>query len=100
VIPFLSEGKKAFLHAGPPVSWDRMCNAMKGSAVGMILLEGWASTPEQALSMMEKGEITWAPNNEHFSVGPMSGIITPSFPVYVVHNKTFGNKSVGIFSYT
>jgi len=92
VIPFLSN-KKAFLHAGPPVTWERMCNAMKGAAAGMIMLEGWASDVETALKMMEKGEVTWAANNDHCSVGPMSGIITPSFPVYVVRNKTFGNTS-------
>lgn len=39
------------------------------------------------------GEIVWAANNDHSSVGPMSGIITPSYPVYVVHNTAFGNKS-------
>jgi len=43
--------------------------------------------------MMAKGEIVWAANNDHQSVGPMSGIITPSFPVYIVHNRAFGNKS-------
>jgi len=35
----------------------------------------------------------WSANNDHASVGPMSGIITPSSPVYVVHNTAFGNKS-------
>lgn len=93
VIPFLAKNKKSFLHAGPPVTWDRMCNAMKGSAVGMILMEGWAQNAEQALAMMASGEIVWAANNDHCSVGPMSGIITPSYPVYVVHNTAFGNKS-------
>jgi hypothetical protein len=32
-----------------------MCNAMKGSAVGMILMEGWATNAEQALAMMASG---------------------------------------------
>jgi hypothetical protein len=58
VIPFLAKNKKSFLHAGPPVDFDRMCNAMKGSAVGMIMLEGWASGPEDALKMMKSG-IIW-----------------------------------------
>jgi hypothetical protein len=93
VIPFLGGGKKAFLHAGPPVSWDRMCNSMKGAAAGMAIMEGWAKDVDGALALMKNGEVTWASNNEHNSVGPMSGIITPSFPVYVVHNKAFGNRS-------
>jgi len=57
------------------------------------LMEDWASTPEKALDMMKNGEVVWAANNDHQSVGPMSGIITPSYPVYVVHNTAFGNKS-------
>jgi len=93
VIPFLSKNKKSFLHAGPPVTFDRMCNAMKASAIGMIFMEGWANNVNDALKMMEKGEIVWAANNDNLSVGPMSGIITPSFPVYVVHNRTYGNYS-------
>jgi len=93
VIPFLGTGKKAFLHAGPPVTWERMCNAMKGAAAGMIIMEGWAKNIDEALKLLSSGEVVWAANNDHNSVGPMSGIITPSFPVYVVRNKTFGNTS-------
>jgi len=93
VIPFLGGSQKAFLHAGPPVTWDRMCNSMKGAAMGMCMLEGWAKDPKSALELLASGEVKWAANNDHSSVGPMSGIITPSFPVWVVHNKTFGNRS-------
>jgi len=45
------------------------------------------------LYLMAKGEIVWAANNDHASTGPMSGIITPSYPVYVVKNTTYGNTS-------
>jgi len=93
VIPFLAQHKKSFLHAGPPVTWDRMCNAMKGSAIGMMMMEGWAKDAKEATRQLESGEVKWAANNDHFSVGPMSGIITPSFPVYVVKNTAFGNTS-------
>jgi len=93
VIPFLAKHPKSFLHAGPPVTWDRMCNAMKGSAVGMALVEGWARDVKEALDLLASGEVKWAANNDHCSVGPMSGIITPSLPVFVVKNTAFGNTS-------
>jgi hypothetical protein len=54
VIPFL-KGRKAFLHAGPPVTWERMCNSMKGSAIGMMLLEGWAKDEKEALALLASG---------------------------------------------
>ncbi len=92
-IPFLRDNAKALLHAGPPRPWSTMCNAMKGAIVGMVLLEGWAQTVEEAYKLMDSGEVKTAANNEHSSVGPMSGIITPSFPVFVVHNKTYNNRS-------
>jgi len=89
MIPFLKPGSKRFLHAGPPVNFANMCNAMKGAAAGMIMLEGWAKDVNEALHLMETGEIEWAANNDHFSVGPMSGIITPTFPVWVVRNRVY-----------
>jgi len=66
---------------------------MKGAAMGMAMLEGWAKDADSALALLASGEVKWAPNNDHNSVGPMSGIITPSFPVWVVHNTTYGNRS-------
>ena len=93
VIPFLRDNEYSLLHAGPPREWSTMCEAMKGSIIGMVLLEGWAKTVEEAKELLNSGKVVMGSNNEHFSVGPMSGIITPSFPVYVVYNETFGNRS-------
>jgi len=83
----------SLLHAGPPITWDKMCEAMKGAIVGMCMFEGWAHTQEEATKLMESGKVRVAPNNEHNSVGPMSGIITPSMPVFVVKNCNYGNYS-------
>jgi len=66
---------------------------MKGAAAGMVMLEGWANDVDSALALLKNGTVTWAANNDHASVGPMSGIITPSFPVWVVKNPAFGNRS-------
>ena len=90
VIPFL-RGQKAILHAGPPIQWNRMCGPMKGAIVGAILFEGWASSEESAWKLAESGEIRFDACNNHNAVGPMSGIISPSFPVFVVENE---NKSL------
>lgn len=84
---------KMITHSGPPIEWSRMCGAMQGALIGQVLFEGWAKTPEEARAMLERGEIRLEPNHHHQTVGPMAGTISPSAPVWVVENKTFGNRA-------
>lgn len=91
VIPGMEE--RMITHAGPPIDWGRMCGAQQGAVIGMVLYEGWAETPEEALELLEKGEIKLEPNHHHGAVGPMAGTISPSAPVWVVENRTFGNRA-------
>jgi hypothetical protein len=80
-------------HSGPPIEWRRMCGAQQGSLIGSVLYEGWADTPEAARRLLESGEVRLEPNHPHGAVGPMAGTISPSAPVWVVENRTFGNRS-------
>ncbi len=41
---------------------------------------------EEAAKMCESDAIAFAPCHDHSAVGPMAGIISPSFPVWVVEN--------------
>jgi hypothetical protein len=84
---------KMITHAGPPIEWQNMCGAQKGALVGMVLYEGWARTPEEAQSLLDEGAIRLEPNHHHQAVGPMAGTISPSLPVFVVENRTFGNRA-------
>lgn len=81
------------LHSGPPIEWDRMCGAQQGAVVGMTLFEEWASSPDQAYGMLERGEIRLEPAHHHHAVGPMAGTISPSLPVWVVENAAHGNRA-------
>jgi hypothetical protein len=90
VIPGLKD--RMITHAGPPIEWERMCGAQQGAIIGMVLYEGWAASPEDARAMLERGEIRLEPNHHHGSVGPMAGTISPSAPVWVVENRTYGNR--------
>jgi hypothetical protein len=78
------------LHAGPPLTWDRMCGPMKGAITGACMFEGWADTPEEVVSIAEKGKLKFDSSHHHHGIGPMSGIITPSMKVHVVRNDKFG----------
>jgi hypothetical protein len=82
---------RLLLHAGPPITWKRMCGPQRGAVMGALVYEGSATDEEEAASMAASGEITFAPCHHYHSVGPMAGIISPSMPVFIVENQTFGN---------
>jgi Protein of unknown function (DUF1116) len=81
------------LHAGPPVTWDRMCGPMRGAVMGGLIYEGLAKTPEEAEALAASGEIEFDPCHHHASVGPMAGVVTASMPVWLIENTEFGNTA-------
>lgn len=85
--------RRTILHAGPPVSWEKMCQAMRGAVIGGLIYEGLAETPEQAEMVASSGEIEFAPCHSRNAVGPMAGIITASMPVLIVENTTSGTTA-------
>jgi hypothetical protein len=84
---------RMILHAGPPIAWQRMCGPMRGAIIGAILYEGWAEDADAARAMAESGDVAFEPCHHHGAVGPMSGIISPSMPVWIVANATHGNRA-------
>ena len=91
VIPGITED--TILHAGPPITWDRMCGPMRGGILAGLVYEGRAKTIEEAEKLASSGKIQYAPCHEHCAVGPMAGIVTPSMPVMIVRNEKFGNTA-------
>jgi len=91
VIPGLHEDM--LLHAGPPISWERMCGPLHGAVIGALLYEGKARTPQEAEAMAASGQIEFASCHEHSAVGPMAGVISPSMPVFIVRNAASGNQA-------
>eukprot|EP00967_Tisochrysis_lutea_P113546 scaffold180334_cov31-Tisochrysis_lutea.AAC.3 len=86
VVQVFKNGAKTILHAGPPVQdgFKGMCGPMQGAVIGAILLEGWAADPEAAAAFAMSGSLTLQPCHHHKAVGPMSGVLCPSMPVFVV----------------
>lgn len=78
-------------HAGPPLAWEDMCGPLQGAVIGAIRYEGLAETEEEALALVESGKIKFRSNHSVACVGPMTGMITWSMPLFKVVNKTFGN---------
>jgi hypothetical protein len=75
-----------------------MCDPMKGTMIGALLYEGWAKTPEEAAERLGRGEVSFVPNHDLGAVGPMSGAISPSMPLFVVRNPAHGNTAYCNFS--
>ncbi len=93
VIPELAGNNKVLLHAGPPIKWDEMTGPMQGSCIGATLFEGWASTEEEAVKLLESGEVEFMPCHHAHAVGPMGGITSANMAVLVVENKLDGTKA-------
>ncbi|MEZ4728343.1 MAG: DUF1116 domain-containing protein [Caldilineaceae bacterium] len=81
------------LHAGPPISWERMSGPLKGAILGALLFEGKAKTAEEAEALALSGEIDFEPCHHHAAVGPMAGVTSASMAVYIVENQTHGNRA-------
>jgi len=86
-------GEQTILHSGPPIEWAHMCGPMRGAVTGIAVFEGWAPDLETAATLAESGEFSFHPNHNFDAVGPMTGLTTPSQPVLVVENRTFGNRA-------
>jgi hypothetical protein len=67
-----------FLHAGPPVSWERASGPLRGALTGAMLLEGMQGDP---------ADLTLEPCHARGAVGPMAGVISPSMPLLVLEES-------------
>jgi len=84
---------RTILHAGPPVAWDRACATLQAAILCAIRYEGWAADDDQARGLVVRGEIALGPCHHRDAVGPMTGLITPAMPVFVVENRRHGNRA-------
>jgi hypothetical protein len=83
-IPGLDD--RMLLHAGPPIDWHSASGPLRGAIIGAALYEGWADDPDAAAALAADGGIALAPCHDHHAVGPMAGVVSPSMPMYVVHD--------------
>ena len=86
-------GRNMILHAGPPITWERMCGPMRGAVCGIAVFEGWAADLDEAARAAADGRFSFHPNHHFGAVGPMTGMTTVSQPVMIVENKVFGNRA-------
>ncbi len=91
VIPGMRDN--LLLHAGPPITWERASGPMRGAIIGALIFEGMAKDEAEAEKLVTSGEIDLEPCHQHDTVGPMAGVTSSSMTVYIIENKTHGNRA-------
>ena len=86
--------RRTLLHSGPAIEWARVCDPQRRALVAACVFEEWASSREEAGEMLAAGDVALAPGNEHGHVGPMTGVCSPSMPVWVVVDEGSGARAV------
>jgi hypothetical protein len=84
---------RTVLHAGPPLPWDRACPTMQSAIQCAIRYEGWAPDDAGARALIVDGQVACAPCHRWGAAGPMTGMVTPSMPVFLVENRRHGNRA-------
>ncbi len=82
-----------FLHAGPPIGWDRASGPLRGALIGAAMFEGIAATPQQAEAWLAAGHADLSPCHDHGAVGPMAGVISPSMWVFKLADPSSGGTA-------
>jgi hypothetical protein len=83
-----------FLHAGPPIGWDRASGPLRGALLGAAAFEGLVDDPEQAEPMFATGSgYTLRPCHSAAAVGPMAGVTSASMWLFVVADPATGRRT-------
>ncbi|MGI8664589.1 MAG: DUF1116 domain-containing protein [Jatrophihabitans sp.] len=92
--PTLGLDTRDFLHAGPPIGWDRASGPLRGALLGAAAYEGVVDEPEQARALFDSGTgYTLDPCHHHAAVGPMAGVISASMWLFVVQDPDTGRRT-------
>ena len=86
--------KGQFLHAGPPIEWERTSGPLRGALMGGAALEGLVDDPEDAAALFESGSsVSLEPCHHRSAVGPMAGVVTPSMWMWVLEDRATGRRT-------
>jgi len=84
--------KNMLLHAGPEIQPEHLPSIVKRNAYTAGLFEEWANSYDEFTKILNDKNITLSPCFYHNSAVPLAEVISPSTPVFIVKNKTYGNK--------
>ncbi len=82
-----------FLHAGPPLGWERASGPMRGALAGAVVFEGLAESLDEAEAKLAAGKFTLAPCHSRDTVGPMAGVVSPSMWMFELRDPVHDNTA-------
>jgi hypothetical protein len=83
-----------FLHAGPPITWERASGPLRGALMGGAVLEGLVDTPVEGAALLEgRLHVRLEPCHHRHAVGPMAGVVTPSMWMFVLEDAATGART-------
>lgn len=82
-----------FLHAGPPIEWERASGPLRGALIGATLFEGLATSAEDAERLLASGALGWEPCHARGAVGPMAGVVSPSMWMVELYDDVHDRRS-------
>ncbi len=82
-----------FLHAGPPIEWERTSGPLRGALMGAAAFEGLVESPDDAAVLFEGGSVTFEPCHHRGAVGPMAGVVSPSMWMWVLEDPATGHRT-------
>ncbi|MEU7747394.1 DUF1116 domain-containing protein [Nonomuraea sp. NPDC049158] len=85
--------ERMFLHAGPPIEWERASGPMRGALIGAMLLEEYARDVPAAEEQLAAGRVRLEPCHRHATVGPMAGVVSPSMWMLEVRDAEHGGTA-------
>ena len=83
-----------FLHAGPPIDWERAAGPLRGALQGAMVFEGLATDADDAAAKLAAGDgITLEPCHSRHAVGPMAGVVSPSMWMFELEDPVHGGRA-------
>lgn len=80
------------LTSGAPMAWSEYTGGQREALIGGALFEGLAADRDEAIARFAAGDIEVGACQDYAAVGSLAGIYTASMPVFVVENRTHGNR--------
>jgi hypothetical protein len=81
------------LTSGAPLPWPDYAGGQRDAIIGGVLFEGLAATRQEAIAALDAGEVQVGSCHDYGAVGSLAGIYTASMPVFVVEDRTHGNRA-------
>jgi hypothetical protein len=91
--PALHLAAGEFLHAGPPINWERASGPLRGALMGAAVFEELTRDPDAARSESDLGIVALEPCHHRGAVGPMAGVVSPSMWVFVLEDPADGRRA-------